>query len=129
MVNLFILVIVVFGSCLRAVADDCSVTASSEGRVYKVGNQVSAPVVAHGIPMQSTEQSRLAKFEGDVTVQVVVDAHGKVEQAFSLSPIGMGLDEEVIKAAKQFTYKPSLLDGCKPVPVTTQITFHLKDGR
>jgi len=67
------------------------------------------------------------KVEGSVFLEVVVKADGtvddKVRVTKSLDP---DLDQQAIKAAKQWTFKPGTIDG-KPVPVSVslELTFSL----
>jgi hypothetical protein len=106
MAKLLVLLVILLGASVGAVADDCSATAQPANRIYTADGDVSAPVIIHAVPIHSTDQSRLANFEGDVLVHVVVDAQGIVDKDYLLGPIGTRLDEEAIKTREAVPTRP-----------------------
>jgi TonB family protein len=60
---------------------------------------------------------------------VIVDADGQPKDIRVLMSLGMGLDEEAIKAVGKWKFKPAMMDG-KPVKVAIQVevAFHLSAG-
>ncbi|MGZ3437963.1 MAG: TonB family protein, partial [Polyangia bacterium] len=64
---------------------------------------------------------------GTVTLELIVDADGRVSDATVLAPAGHGFDESALAAVRQFRFSPGLADG-KPVPVkiTYRYAFTLK---
>ena len=54
--------------------------------------------------------------QASVTLELIVDAEGRVADATVLAPAGHGFDEAALVAVKQFRFAPGRADG-KPVPV------------
>lgn len=77
-----------------------------------------------------TEEARRARLEGTVILQVVIDENGTVKSAEVLRPLGMGLDEEAVRAVEQWRYRPTVHRG-QPVEVmlTVTVQFELDDER
>jgi TonB family protein len=95
-------------------------------KVYKVGGDVSAPVLVHSVDAEFTEKAKRAKHEGVSVVSCVVDSQGMPQRVHTIRKLGMGLDEKAIDAVRQYRFKPGLLNG-KPVAVaiTIEVNFHL----
>ena len=66
------------------------------------------------------------RVEGNVGLELDVDAAGKVTRVRVNAPAGHGFDEAAAEAARHFTFKPARHRGV-PVPSTVQFTyeFHL----
>lgn len=58
-----------------------------------------------------TEEARKLKIEGEVLVEVVFEASGRVRVLRVVSGLGHGLDESAVKAAEQIRFKPALREG------------------
>ncbi|MGB8592182.1 MAG: energy transducer TonB [Candidatus Acidiferrales bacterium] len=73
-----------------------------------------------------TDQARQAKIEGDVLLQVVFTASGKVQIVRVVRGLGYGLNETAQAAARQIQFKPARQDG-QPVDFNgiVHITFEL----
>ncbi|MBZ5705620.1 MAG: energy transducer TonB [Acidobacteriia bacterium] len=73
-----------------------------------------------------SKEARKKKIAGLVVLWLVVDANGLPRDIRVARSIGYGLDEEAIKAAKKWRFKPSTLNG-QPVPVqiNVEVTFKL----
>jgi hypothetical protein len=63
---------------------------------------------------------------GTIVLQLVVTAEGRVVQVTVAQPIGYGVDEQYIKAAKDFEFKPAVDADNKPVAVHTSFTMMMK---
>lgn len=98
--------------------------------LYRVGVDVTRPVLIHQVDPEFTPEARKAKYGGVCMVSVVVDTNGNPQNARVVRPLGMGLDEKAIEAIKQFRFKPALKDGKTPVPVmiTVEVNFRSFDG-
>jgi TonB family protein len=99
------------------------------GGVYQPGNGVTLPTVVREIKPQYTSEAMRAKVQGTVLLQAVVLADGTVgpvEVVKSLDS-AFGLDEEAIKAAKRWLFRPGTRFG-EPVNVlvTIQLDFTLR---
>ena len=89
------------------------------------GNGVTTPVVVKEVKPQYTEEAKKAHISGNVLLDVVVTAEGSVgdvKVARSLDPT-FGLDEQAVKAGKEWKFKPGTKDG-KPVPVRVMIELN-----
>lgn len=73
-------------------------------------------------PVYNTEARRF-RHEGLVVLWCVVTAEGKVESLRIQKSLGMGLDEEAVKAVKQWRFKPAVRGG-QPVAVHMAIEIH-----
>lgn len=99
------------------------------GQVYRPGQGVTLPVVVREVKPAYTPEAMQQQIQGSVWMEIVVLADGTVGDITvtrSLDEV-YGLDQESIKAAKQWTFKPGTKGG-KPVPVlvTLELTFTLK---
>lgn len=94
------------------------------GGVYQVGGGVSAPVILYGPEAPFSDEARRAKYQSDVSVDIVVGADGLVHAARLVRDPGMGLGESALNTVKTYRFKPSMKDG-KPVAVrvTVEVGF------
>jgi TonB family protein len=71
-------------------------------------------------------KARKKKLEGVVVLATVIGVDGKAHDIRVERSLGMGLDEEAVKAVKRWRFKPAMYVG-KPVPVlmNLEIAFHL----
>ncbi len=94
--------------------------------VYRIGRGVSQPSILFKIEPEYSEEARRAKWQGPVTLSVVVSEFGEVTDVKVLRSLGLGLDEEATEAVQKWVFKPGQKDG-QPVAVyaTIQVTFHL----
>jgi len=57
----------------------------------------------------------------------VVTGEGLPASLRVVNPLGAGLDEEALKAVRQFKFAPAMLEGIAvPVPLTVEISFNLR---
>jgi len=119
---------------MRILLGACGVMAgvllgAQEQTVYKPGNGVTLPVVTKQVKAVYTQEAMDAHIEGTVGLEVVVladGAVGDVKVARSLDPT-YGLDQEAVKAMKQWQFKPGTKDGkAVAVQVEVEIRFTLK---
>jgi periplasmic protein TonB len=99
------------------------------GGAYRPGNGVLLPKLLRDVKPQYTADAMRAKVQGTVIVECVVlpdGSVGKVEIIKSLDS-AFGLDQEAIKAAKQWKFIPGTRFG-EPVAVlvTIELTFTLR---
>jgi TonB family protein len=92
-------------------------------------NQVTAPTVKYyGYPHYTMDAMR-KRIQGVALVQAIVDSRGRVERTRLLKGLDAkyGLDEEALKAAKSWTFKPGSKDG-SPVrmAIIIELSFTLK---
>ena len=112
-----------------AVASIFTTVAFAQGTVYRAGDGVTLPVVTKNVKPAYTKAAMDAGIQGSVLLKAVVQADGDVGdvQVTRSLDTEFGLDEEAIKAAKEWKFKPGSKDG-KPVAVeiTLEMTFTLK---
>jgi protein TonB len=92
------------------------------GGVYQPGSGVSLPVKLREVKPQYTADAMRAKVQGVVVLECVVMPDGTVGEVHvtrSLDAV-FGLDQEAIKAAKQWRFVPGMKQG-QPVPVLISI--------
>jgi len=99
------------------------------GGAYRPGSGVSSPILVSQVkPMYTTEAMR-AKIQGKVWLDVVVMPDGRPGQikiARSLDRT-FGLDEEAIKAMRQWRFRPGMRQGSAvPVAVVVEMEFSLR---
>ncbi|HVT48344.1 MAG TPA: M56 family metallopeptidase [Vicinamibacterales bacterium] len=106
-----------------------AVDAADVPSAYTIGNGVISPRVVSMVKPQYTPDAIKAKIAGDVWIEAVVDAHGaptNLRVTRSLDTV-YGLDQEALKAAQQWKFKPGLKDGeSVPVKVTLVLEFRLR---
>jgi protein TonB len=97
--------------------------------VYKPGNGVTLPQVTKEVKPEYTAEAKKARIAGTVLLDVTVTEKGEVEDVQVIRSLDQefGLDQQAIKAAKQWLFKPGTKDG-NPVPVrvSLEMTFTLK---
>ena len=99
------------------------------GGVFRPGNGVETPRLLREVTPKYTAEAMRAKVQGIVLVEAVVlpdGTVGDVEVVRSLDKV-FGLDEEAIKAARQWRFLPGTRFG-EPVAVlvTIELTFTLR---
>jgi periplasmic protein TonB len=98
------------------------------GEVYKVGKDVTSPVLIKEVKPSYTEGAMRRRIEGVVEVSAVVLADGTVDDDVRVTrSLDEELDQEAVKATRQWQFRPGTKDG-KPVAVQVNIelTFTLK---
>ena len=73
-----------------------------------------------------SEEARQAKYQGTMTLSLIVDPSGDTKDIQIVSPLGLGLDESAIASVSTWKFTPAMKDG-KPVTVQIQVEvdFHL----
>lgn len=61
--------------------------------------------------------------QGDVVVEVTIDARGNIVEKRILQPIGYGIDEKVLAALEGWRFTPATQDGV-PIPSRHDVHFH-----
>jgi protein TonB len=112
-----------------AVAVIASFTAIQAQEVYKVGNGVSAPVVIRQVNPEYTPEALAARIEGVVGIEMIVHADGTADDVKITKSLDnvLGLDQQAVKAAKQWRFRPGTKDGkAVAVSVALEMRFTLK---
>ncbi|HKE83751.1 MAG TPA: TonB family protein [Vicinamibacterales bacterium] len=99
------------------------------GGAYRPGNGVNLPQPVKEVKPQYTADAMRAKVQGTVLLECVVLPSGEVGSVEIVRSLDstFGLDQEAIKAAKQWRFKPGTRFG-EPVAVlvTIELTFTLR---
>lgn len=93
----------------------------SEGSpVYRAGQTgaVTPPKIVLKSEPAYTDEARSFKLQGTMQVNLVVNKHGIPENIQIVKPLGLGLDDEAVRAIQNWRFKPGSLKG---VPVATLI--------
>ena len=61
--------------------------------------------------------------QGDVVVEVTIDARGNIIEKRILQRIGYGIDEKVLAALEGWRFTPATQDGV-PIPSRHDVHFH-----
>jgi TonB family protein len=99
------------------------------GGAYRPGNGVDLPRVLQEVRPQYTSDAMRAKIQGTVWLECVVEPDGSVGNVRVVRSLDntFGLDQEAIKAARQWRFAPGTKDGVPvPVLVTIELTFTLR---
>jgi len=99
------------------------------GGAFRPGSGITLPTVLREVKPAYTADAMRAKVQGSVWLECIVmpdGSVGDVKVTRSLDPI-FGLDQEAIKAAKLWRFRPGMRQG-EPVPViiTIELTFTLR---
>ena len=71
---------------------------------------VPAEIISKPTPAY-TEDARQARVEGEVLLEVVLEASGRIRVIRVVRGLGHGLDESAIHAAEKINFKPAMRDG------------------
>lgn len=82
---------------------------------------VAAEILWKPVPIY-TDEARKLKVEGEVLVEAVLEASGRVKVLRVVRGLGHGLDEEAVKEAGQLRFKPALHDG---QPSDSTVVLHV----
>jgi protein TonB len=74
-----------------------------------------------------SEEARKAKLQGLVTMHVLVGADGRVRDVQVTRVIGLGLDENAVRAVRSWQFIPARDDARRPVAtwITIETVFRL----
>ncbi len=98
----------------------------------RLGTLIDGPITGHEVhvaypivfPDPAISRSLLpAGLQGDVVVEVTIDAQGNVVETRVVQAIGHGLDEKIVSALRQWHFQPATLDGT-PVASKHDVHFH-----
>ena len=104
--------------------------ASPPPDVVRPGIGVTLPRIVRQVTPQYTAEAMRAKIQGAVIVECVVNTDGMVSDVKVIRSLDAtyGLDEEAIKAAKQWVFTPGTRNG-QPVPVMVSIELTFVIGK
>lgn len=102
------------GSVRQAGFGDADVAApptiQSHPATQTAAKTIPAEILSKPTPTY-TEEARAQKIEGEVLLEVVFEASGKLRVLKVVRGLGHGLDDAAVHAAEQIRFKPALKDG------------------
>lgn len=99
------------------------------GGAYRPGNGVELPRLLREVKPQYTADAMRAKIQGTVLLECIVNTDGSVVRIDILRSLdrNFGLDQEAVKAARQWRFAPGMRQGqAVPVLITIELTFTLR---
>src|SRR5271155_5034601 len=84
-------------------------------------NVLPAEILSKPTPVY-TQEARNLKIEGEVLLEVVLEASGKLRVLRVVHGLGHGLDDNAVKAAEQIHFKPAVKDG---QPTDSTVVVHI----
>ena len=97
-------------------------TATGTAKLFKVGHGVKPPRATYQPEPSFSEPARRAKYQGVVTMSLIVDKDGLPQKIRILSPLGAGLDAKAVEAVSTWKFQPAEKDG---EPVSVQIAVEV----
>jgi TonB family protein len=93
--------------------------------IRHVGGSVSAPALIFQVQPEYTDEAKLAKMQGTVLLNMIVDEAGEPEYVHVLRGLSDGLDDKAVEAVRQYKFKPAMEDRT-PVPVSLNVEVNFK---
>jgi len=91
-----------------------------------VGPGIRPPRALSIVDPKYTDPARKAKINGSVVVAVAINERGSVDDVKIVRPLGYGLDQNAMEAARQSKFVPASKDGKNiPVQFDMEMTFKL----
>lgn len=92
----------------------------------RIVGPANAPRVLRRVNPHYPNAARKAGIQGSVSLEVLIDASGKVKEAKVVDPLPYGLDKAALEAVRQWEFEPVVVDGT-PVPawIDVVIAFRL----
>jgi TonB family protein len=91
-----------------------------DGQEIPAAGAVTPPVVVTEVKPFYPPDAMSEGKSGSVTLECTVNADGTVGDVRVTTPLDPALDDEAVKAARQWKFKPGMKDG-KPVPVMVEL--------
>jgi TonB family protein len=82
---------------------------------------VPAEIISKPTPVY-TQEARSLRIEGEVLLEVVLQASGNLHVVRIVRGLGHGLDDNAVKAAEQIHFKPAMRDG---QPTDSTVVVHI----
>src|SRR6266446_2989009 len=80
-----------------------------------------AEIISKPTPVY-TQEARSLRIEGEVLLEVVLEASGSLRVVRIVRGLGHGLDDNAVKAAEQIHFKPAIRDG---QPADSTVVLHI----
>ncbi|HKR66918.1 MAG TPA: energy transducer TonB [Thermoanaerobaculia bacterium] len=100
-------------------------TPSKPANARRAGREIDEPKLLRRVEPVYTEEAKAAGAAGSVILELQIDKSGFVRDATVVTPMGHGLSESAVDAAKQWQFAPSMERGV-PVEVVYEVTIEFK---
>jgi periplasmic protein TonB len=95
------------------------------GGPYRPGSGIVAPELTREVKPDYTEEARRRNITGEVVLEIVVRADGRVGTVRVLHGLGAGLDERAVDAVRQWRFNPARRLGT-PVDVLVEVAVEFR---
>jgi TonB family protein len=95
------------------------------GGPYGPGSGVTAPTLRHEVKPLYSEEARQRHIEGEVVLEIVVRADGRVGNVRLVQGLGAGLDRLAAEAVRQWRFDPARRLGA-PVDVLVEVAVEFR---
>lgn len=85
----------------------------------------TAPKLIHSQNPEYSETAKMRRLSGTTLIYCWVDEHGNPSHVYVAKAAGAGLDEEAVRAVRQYVFAPATKDG-KPVKVDLYIAVNFR---
>jgi protein TonB len=99
--------------------------AGADDAPLPVGGAISRPQILKRVQPLYTDSARRIRLQGTVVLQATIDEHGNVIDVQVVKRLPMGLDDEAVKAVRQWKFTPGTLQG-RPVKVYFNLTVNFE---
>jgi protein TonB len=89
------------------------------GGAYQLGGSVTAPRTIYEVAPTYSAEALGEGIQGSVVIELVVTRAGNVDRLRVVRSLDAGLDEEAVKAVRQWRFEPGRLAG---IPVDVVVT-------
>jgi TonB family protein len=97
------------------------------GGPFRLGSGIEPPTLAREIRPDYTTEARRQGIEGDVVLEIVVRADGRVGNVQIVRSLGAGLSQKAVDAVRQWRFDPARRYGSPvDVVVTVSVEFSLR---
>jgi TonB family protein len=103
------------------------ISSPEERRVFGSGEVKTSARILETPLAEYTSEARAAKTHGDVRLRLVLAADGTVKNVFPIKPLGHGLTESAMKAARQIRFEPAIRNG-KPASEFMTFVYDFEKG-
>jgi TonB family protein len=108
--------------------DGAAANAPVQEKIYKIGGDVSAPVLTYSVDAKFPDAERNAKkgLEGIAVVELIVDSKGRPRDIRVKRSLRPDFDRNAIDAVRQYKFDPAMR---KEKPVAVEITIEVNFRR
>jgi TonB family protein len=114
------------GSRALATIDWLTPIPSASPGVYRVSDDVSAPILTEVMPPKYPAEAALLSGGNTVTLHVEIGPDGIPHNVQVARSLGAGLDEEAVKCVKRWRFQPGM-SAAGPIAVAATVLVHFMD--